>query len=291
MNQKSRQVSKSGVEKDFFKLLNNSIFGYACRNNIDNCDSVPIFDEISEIQNVEKYYNIFNRNVSQFLSGDLMKDSVESKFNDKLHKLDINDPFYQIKFNTLIHERLAGLQAAENFDEKKRKQKSKLTLVDYSERINDANKNTSVKSLTHFDNEYSASIKAVAIKQNTNIKVSTRFLSGKMLMLAKVSIKSFVYDLIDVFMIPNQVTKDIYQKYKIEKCYVYQNLTDTDSTSFFFIFILNLGSTIDKNESRKIIFEVMKNSKIIDRLDLLDDFYQQFIFKIKNLKNKWVFLR
>ena len=54
MNQKSRQESKSGVEKDFFKLLNNSNFGYDCGNNIDNCNFVPIFDEIGEIQNVEK---------------------------------------------------------------------------------------------------------------------------------------------------------------------------------------------------------------------------------------------
>ena len=159
-------------------------------------------------------------------------------------------------------------------------------MVDYSERINEASKNTSVKSLVDFDNEYSASIKAVAIKQNTNIKVSTRFISGKMLMFTKVSIKSFVYDLIDVFMFPNQTTKDIYQKYKIEKCYIYQNLTDTDSTSIFFIFILNLESTIDEKESRKLIFEVMKNSKIINRLDLSDDFYQQFNIQNKKLKKQ-----
>ena len=232
------------------------------------------------------YYNVFNPKVSQFLSGDLTKNSVESKSNDKLHKLDINDPFYQIKFNALNHERLAGLEAAKNFDEKKKKQKRRLRFVDYSEKINDANKNTSVKSLIDFDNEYSPSIKAVAIKQNTNIKVSTRFLSGKMLMLTKVSIKSFVYDLVDVFMFPNQVTKDIYAKYKIQKCYVYQNLTDTDSTSIFSIFMLELGSTIDENESRKIIFEVMKNSKIIDRLDLSDDFYEQFNIQNKKLKKQ-----
>ena len=159
-------------------------------------------------------------------------------------------------------------------------------MVDYSERINEASKNTSVKILVDFNNEYSASIKAVAIKQNTNIKVSTRFISGKMLMFTKVSIKSFVYDLIDVFMFPNQTTKDIYQKYKIEKCYIYQNLTDTDSTSIFFIFILNLESTIDEKESRKLIFEVMKNSKIINRLDLSDDFYQQFNIQNKKLKKQ-----
>ena len=49
MNQKSRQKSKTNVEKDFYKLMNNSNFGYDCRNNIDNCQFVPIFDEYKEI--------------------------------------------------------------------------------------------------------------------------------------------------------------------------------------------------------------------------------------------------
>ena len=49
MNQKSRQLSKNNVEKDFYKLWNNSNFGYDCRNNLDNCKFVPIFDEFREV--------------------------------------------------------------------------------------------------------------------------------------------------------------------------------------------------------------------------------------------------
>ena len=37
MNQKSREESKNNIEKDFYKLMNNSNFGYDCRNNLDNC--------------------------------------------------------------------------------------------------------------------------------------------------------------------------------------------------------------------------------------------------------------
>ena len=42
-------------------------------------------------------------------------------------------------------------------------------------------------------------------------------------------------------MFPDQEIQDIYQKYQVDKCYLYQNLTDTDSTSmvfFFFFFFL-----------------------------------------------------
>ena len=60
--------------------------------------------------------------------------------------------------------------------------------------------------------------------------MTTRFLNGKILIFSKVSIKSFVYDLIDVFMFPYQEIQEIYQQYQVNRCYLYQNLTDTDST-------------------------------------------------------------
>ena len=95
-----------------------------------------------------------------------------------------------------------------------------------------------------------------------------------MLMLSKVFIKSFVYNLIDVFMFPNQDVQKIYQNYKINKCYLRQNVTDTDSTSLFFIFICDLNCCIKESDSRNIIFEVMINSKVFDRLGLSADFWK-----------------
>ena len=47
-----------------------------------------------------------------------------------------------------------------------------------------------------------------------------------MLMFAKLSNKSFVYDMIDVFCFPNKDIQSIYDDYQIEKCFLYQNLTD-----------------------------------------------------------------
>ena len=105
-------------------------------------------------------------------------------------------------------------------------------------------------------------------------------------MFSKVSIKSFAYDLIDVFMFPNQDVQKIYQKYKINKCYLYQNLTDTDSTSLFFIFICDLNCCIKESDSRNIIFEVMITSKVFDRLDLSADFWKQFDVQNKKLKKQ-----
>ena len=77
------------------------------------------------------------------------------------------------------------------------------------------------------------------------------------MMFSKLSINSFVYDLIDVFMFPNEDTKQIQKKYKINRCYLYQNVTNTDSTSVLFIFICDLNSSIREDEARDIIFDVM----------------------------------
>ena len=107
-----------------------------------------------------------------------------------------------------------------------------------------------------------------------------------MLMFSKLSIKAFVYDMIDVFMFSNQTTQQIYQKYGVEKCFLEQNLADTDSTSIFFIFICNLSSDLPENEARKIIFEVMLNSKIFNRLDRSDKYFEQFNARDVTLKKK-----
>ena len=53
-------------------------------------------------------------------------------------------------------------------------------------------------------------------------------------------------------------------------------MTDTDSTSLFFMFICKLDCFIAESEARKIIFKCMKNSKIAERLDVSDEFWKQF---------------
>ena len=105
-------------------------------------------------------------------------------------------------------------------------------------------------------------------------------------MFSKVSIKSLVYDLIDVFMFPNQDIKRIYEKYKINRCFLHQNLTDTDSTSVFFVFICDLNSSINESKSRDISFEVMIKNRLFDRTDLSADYWEQFKVQNKKLKKQ-----
>ena len=266
--------------------MNNSNFGYDCRNNLDNCKFVPIFDEFKEITNLGRYWNFFDSRISQFVTTDLIKQDIEEKYIETYIKLDKKDKFYAIKLNTINDQRLSDLEAAEKFEKEKNKNKKRLNLIDFSERKSKPLRNKIVKALVDFDEEYSSSIKSAAVEQSNKVNLTTRYLNRKMLMFSKVSIKSFVYDLIDVFMFPNEEIKRIYAELKVDRCYLYQNLTDTDSTSIFFVFICDLKYSIDKRKSRDIIFKVMIKCKIFERLDLSDDFWDQFGVQNKKLKKQ-----
>ena len=165
VNQTSRQQAKDDVTKDFYKVMNNSNFGYDCRNNLDNCKFNPIFDELNEITNVNRYHNIFDNNMTDFVSTDIVKQFTEEKFNDKIAKLNKDDQFYNVKYQTFKDEYLAKIEAAEKIDSKKKKNKRKTTLIDFSERQKYALSDAKVKSLIDFDKEQSASIKYLSIEK------------------------------------------------------------------------------------------------------------------------------
>ena len=84
-----------------------------------------------------------------------------------------------------------------------------------------------------------------------------------MLMFAKVSLKSFAYDKIDVFSFPDEVVRAVYNQYDIENCFLYLNLTNRNSCLIFFVSICSLDFDVKESEFRKIIkSEVLKISKI-----------------------------
>ena len=77
MNQKLSQKATSSIERDFFKLLNNSNFGINCRNNIDNCILEPLYDDLHEISYIKKFTTIFSDDTFQiFLSPVHMREEI-----------------------------------------------------------------------------------------------------------------------------------------------------------------------------------------------------------------------
>ena len=106
-----------------------------------------------------------------------------------------------------------------------------------------------------FNNYKSSSIKSITVKANTNIKCTTRFMSGKLLMFAKLLLKSFIYSLVELLTFPeeNPVVSKIYDKYNIERILCYHVLTDTDITYIQFIIVSDPSSTYPECDVRDII--------------------------------------
>ena len=120
-NQVSRQNAKNNIEKDFYKLLNNSNFGYDCRNNLDNCTFTPIYDELQEVSYLKKYYNYFDPAVKEFVSTDLIKKEIEETNLDRLNKIKADNKFFEVKKAAVEHEKACDLDALETFEAKKKK--------------------------------------------------------------------------------------------------------------------------------------------------------------------------
>ena len=50
MNLDARKAAETKLEKDFYKLLNTSNFGYDCRKNTDNCNLELLYDGAEEVK-------------------------------------------------------------------------------------------------------------------------------------------------------------------------------------------------------------------------------------------------
>ena len=285
-NQKARQQSRNNVEKDFYKLLNNSNFGYDCRNNLDNCTFVPIFDELDDISYLRKYYSCFDSTMTSFVKEDVLHQDIEQKYLDRLNKLKVSDRYYDIKKNEIENLKKSDLEALKFLHEKNKRRKKRMFAKEYDNFIELAREDKKIKTIIDFDKEQTCSVKSLAVKSNSTVNVTTRFMKGEMLMFAKISILSFNYDMIDVFMFPNEEIRDIYEKNDIIKCYLYQNLTDTDSTSLAFLFVCKSSCNLPENKARDLIFQIMLKSKIKDRLDLSNEFWKKFNAQNESLKKQ-----
>lgn len=132
------------------------------------------------------------------------------------------------------------------------------------------------KTLVEFNDYECSALKQIAVKTQTNVKCTTRFLAGKILMFAKLSLKSFIYSLAELLTFPERVVREIYDKYLIERILVYDILTETDSTSIQFVAISSVDSTFTEPDFRHVLFRIFSNTEIRNRFDKSDDFWKRF---------------
>ena len=97
-------------------------------------------------------------------------------------------------------------------------------------------------------------------------------------MFAKISSMSFIYELVETIYFPNETVVKIYEKYLIEKVYIYHVLIDTDGACLKFVFV---SST---KKIRDIIFELIVASKFYDRFNSSNIYWEKFGVRKENLR-------
>ena len=79
--------------------------------------------------------------------------------------------------------------------------------------------------VVEFNDGESASVKSFAVKKKSEIKETTRFIFGKLLMFAKLSLRSFIYTLTETLYFPDVTVREIYKKCQIDRILPYHLTT------------------------------------------------------------------
>lgn len=121
--------------------------------------------------------------------------------------------------------------------------------------------------------------------KNNKVKPTTKFFIGKKLIFAEISLKSFICSLVEKLYFLNKRTKEIYDKFTVEKVFPFYVLTDMHSTSLFFIFICKPESNIPHRYFRDLLFQIFVNNEISNRLGTSHELGINTTLEINLLKN------
>ena len=101
--------------------MNNSNFGYDCRNNFDNSYFSPVAVELEEMSYIRKYQSIHNTSMKESFSSEHLKIQINKDFNNKISQLDINDRFYEARKSLLEMQRNKQLDACKSIKNQNKK--------------------------------------------------------------------------------------------------------------------------------------------------------------------------
>ena len=95
----------------------------------------------------------------------MIKEEIDSRYNDQIAKISETDPFYSARVRSIENRRAAEEEALRSFKEREKRGKKRTILKSYHERIDDANKNDKIKTIIDFLHVDTASIKALGVKK------------------------------------------------------------------------------------------------------------------------------
>ena len=141
------------------------------------------------------------------------------------------------------------------------------------------------KGLTTNDNPQST--KAVVASKRTTIFTHERYIGSCIPAESKISITSFVHQLIEIFYLPDDDLTSIFNKYQINHLYLYLLFTDTDSCCIQYVTQLKKEGVYEDKEVQ-LVLKVYIATKISARLDKTHPYYKQFnIHSPDEKKKRW----
>ena len=127
MDQKSRQKATSSVQKDFYRLLNNSNFGINCRKNIDNCYLEPLYDDFSGMSYIKNFTTISNDDTFRiFFSPCLLRQEIRTTYDAKIFALNKEEPAYETHTNYYERQNAEELYVFDSYEKNKKVKKKKI---------------------------------------------------------------------------------------------------------------------------------------------------------------------
>lgn len=142
-----------------------------------------------------------------------MKEEIIQTYQGKIFSLYKNNPIYEARKEYFENKMDEELDAVESFEKSKNRRKRKHQDINLKITESLDPRKTKIVELNcwvvELNNHDSASIKSFAVKIRSNIMVTTRFLSGKMLMFTKLLLKRFIYDLLETFCFPDEKVKKL----------------------------------------------------------------------------------
>ena len=225
-------------------------------------------DDDLEIEFFTKYEGC--KITNPFLSLGARIRNIEEKYKDVQNLPFDKQPFAE----TLKKEEIK--KVTEEFNEKKGSKSKGNKVLNYVNRLEEAYADKSYTFVQDLEKDVVNSVFAAACKRQNNVRISTRYIAVKLLIYAKISLASFLYDCVDSFCFPNEKTQAICTRPKIIKVLLYLLMTDTDLGSLEFIIIAEDSCDCGEREMKDILLKIFLGNDIHKRLDLSKEIFEQF---------------
>ena len=298
-NQMSRQKSTNAVESGLFKNLNNTLYGSLIVNT-----NKP---EISTVVDGRLEFKRFHENISKdmninpFACSEIIRSYENQKYKEEIVTASSLGEKERVEKEYRRHILYANAMCEKEKRAKRGKLRcygptnssSKTYAVNESydsgiDKILNKKNTALISSIEHIDDTYS--IKTIVGNRKKNINVNTRYVGGVILMHTKISIASFIHNIMELFMEQTMSfdTKIKMEQMAIDNIYCSLAVTDTHSCSFQ-INGISLAAANQQTPSEDKFLEFIENTiyrELNHRIDTSSEYYDRFSLRDESRKKK-----